>query len=132
MLEPAEGGSLRDLFTRLTGEVTELFRKEIQLIRAESAERAGQAVAGLVSIMAGGFLGLAALILLLEALATALANYSRLSLVTSALIVAVAVAVIGGILVWRGTSALKAGNLLPRKSIRSLQRDAEMAKEHVT
>ena len=132
MLEPTEGGSLKELFTRLTSEVTELFRKEVQLIRAESSERVSQAVAAIIMIMAGGFMGLAALILLLEALAMALSAYTNLSLISSGLIVAVVVAAIGGFLAWKGTNDLRAGNLLPKKSIRSLKRDAEMAKEHVT
>ncbi|HET6468421.1 MAG TPA: phage holin family protein [Geminicoccaceae bacterium] len=132
MLEPTEGSSLKELFTRLTSEVTELFRKEVQLIRAESSERVSQAVAAIIMIMAGGFMGLAALILLLEALAMALSAYTNLSLISSGLIVAVVVAAIGGFLAWKGTNDLRAGNLLPKKSIRSLKRDAEMAKEHVT
>jgi VIT1/CCC1 family predicted Fe2+/Mn2+ transporter len=130
MSTTADTGSLRELFTRLTSEVSDLFQKEVQLVRAETSERISQAVASIVALMAGGLLGLAALILLLETAAQALAEYTALSLVLSGLIVGVVVAIIALILITRAVSRLKASSLLPDKSARALGRDAQMIKEH--
>lgn len=132
MSAATEGASLRELFTRLTSEVTDLFQKEVQLVRAETSERIGQMVSALVALMAGGFIGLAALIILLETLTQALADYTQMSLPLSGLIVGVVVAIIALILVWRAMSELKASNLMPDKSARAIRRDAQMVKEHVT
>jgi tetrahydromethanopterin S-methyltransferase subunit G len=127
----AEAGSFRELFSRLTSDVTDLVQKEVQLIRAETSERIGQVTAAFVALLAGSLLGLAALILLLEAAAQALADHTRLSLLASGVIVGVVVGIIAILLIWRAMSRLKAGNLLPTKSARAIRRDAQMIKEHV-
>jgi tetrahydromethanopterin S-methyltransferase subunit G len=127
----AEAGSFRELYSRLTSDVTDLVQKEVQLIRAETSERIGQVTAAFVALLAGSLLGLAALILLLEAAAQALADHTRLSLLASGVIVGVVVGIIAILLIWRAMSRLKAGNLLPTKSARAIRRDAQMIKEHV-
>ena len=51
-----------------------LFRKEIQLARAETSEKIGQAGTAIASIAAGSILALAALLVLLQALVVAIAE----------------------------------------------------------
>jgi hypothetical protein len=122
--------SLKDLLTDLSSNVTTLFRKEIELARAETSERVGQALVALGGITGGAILALAALMVLLQALVIAIAELG-VPPALSALIVGVVVAGIAYAMIRKGTNDLKAGNLAPKRTMESLKRDAEVAKEQV-
>ena len=81
------------------------------------------------AIAGGAILALAALIILLQALVIGLTE-AGIPAGWSALIVGVVVAVIAYILIYKGTNDLKAGNLAPDRTMSSLRRDAQVAKEH--
>ena len=68
----SEDRSLRQLLGDLTESLATLFRKEIQLARAETSEKINHALIAAGSLAAGGILALAALIVLLQALVIAL------------------------------------------------------------
>ena len=55
--------SLKGLVADLGGNIATLFRKEIQLARAETAEKIGQAGTAVASIAAGGIVALIAYVL---------------------------------------------------------------------
>jgi Putative Actinobacterial Holin-X, holin superfamily III len=120
--------SLKDLFGDLTTSVSTLFRKEIELVRAETSEKINQAGVAAGSIAAGGILAMAALIVLLQALVIALAELG-LAPALSALIVGGVVAIIAFGLIYKGTNDLKASSLAPRRTVGALRRDTEMVKE---
>ena len=127
-MQHTEDRSLKDLFGDLTSSVSTLFRKEIELARAETSEKINQAAVAAGSIAAGGILALAALIVLLQALVIAITELG-LAPALSALLVGGIVAIIALALIYKGTSDLKARSLAPRRTVEALRRDTEMVKE---
>lgn len=129
---PKEDRPLGSLVGDLMGDLTELVRKEIQLAKAELAEKASQVTSGAASLAIGGLVAFAGLLVLLDAAAYGLsALVEDLPLWASCLIVGVVVLGLGVALLLRGRSHLKAENLAPRRTVDSLRQDAEMIKEQV-
>jgi hypothetical protein len=126
-----EERSLRQLVADLGTSLGTLFRQEIQLARAETAEKISQAGAAVGAIAAGGMLGLAALIVLLEAIVIAIAD-AGLPPAAAAAIVGVVVAIVAGVLVYMGMRALRATNLAPHRTVDALKRDAHVVEEHLS
>jgi hypothetical protein len=92
-MQHGDDRSLKDLFGDLSHSVSTLFRKEIELARAETSEKVGHALGAAGSIPAGAILALAALIVLLQALVIALTELG-LAPALAALIVGVVVAIV--------------------------------------
>src|SRR3712207_3765482 len=67
--------SVTDLFGNAISQISTLFRKEIQLARAEMGEKLGNATGAITPIAAGGGLLLGALIVLLFALVSLLVSF---------------------------------------------------------
>jgi Putative Actinobacterial Holin-X, holin superfamily III len=126
----ADDRSLKDLLADLSNSITTLFRREIQLARAETSEKVTQVAVAIGSIAGGAILALAALIVLLQALVLALAA-AGVPASWASLIVGVVVAIVAYVLIHKGTSDLKAGNLAPNRTVDSLKRNAQVAKEQV-
>jgi Putative Actinobacterial Holin-X, holin superfamily III len=120
--------SFKDLIGDLSNSITTLFRKEIQLVRAETSEKVTQVGIALGSIAGGAILAMAALIVLLQALVIGIAEMG-VPAGWASLIVGVIVAAIAYALIHKGTSDLKASNLAPSRTVDSLKRDAQVAKE---
>jgi hypothetical protein len=133
VLAERDGRSLSQLFSDLTAESTALVRKEVELAKAEVAEKVNQVTTAGIALAAGGALLFAGLIVLLFAavfgLALLLEPTSPPAL--SALIVAIVTMIIGGIALMIGRNRLKASNLAPRRTTESLRRDKDLVKEHV-
>jgi hypothetical protein len=127
-MQPTEDRSLKELFGDLTHSVSILFRKEIELARAETSEKVSQAGLAIGSIAGGAILALAALIVLLQALVLALTELG-LAPALSALIVGGVVAIIAFALIYKGINDLKASSLAPTRTVESLRQDAHMVKE---
>ena len=127
-MQQSDDRSLKELFSDLTHSVTTLFRKEIELARAETSEKVSQAGGAAGAIAAGGILALAALIVLLGALVAALDELMPPAL--AALIVGGIVAIIAFALIYKGINDLKASSLAPTRTVEALRRDAHMVKEH--
>jgi drug/metabolite transporter (DMT)-like permease len=129
-MQHSDDRSLKELLSDLTNSVTTLFRKEIELARAEMSEKVSQASIAAGSIAAGGVLALTALIVLLQALVIALAELG-LAPALSALIVGGVVAIIAFALIYKGMNDLKASSLAPTRTVEALRRDAHLVKEQV-
>jgi drug/metabolite transporter (DMT)-like permease len=129
-MQHTEDRSFKELFGDLTNSVSTLFRKEIELARAEASEKIGQAGFAAGSIAGGAILALAALIVLLQALVIALAELG-LAPALAALIVGGIVAIIAFALIYKGINDLKASSLAPTRTVDSLRQDAHMVKEQV-
>ncbi|TPE51670.1 phage holin family protein [Amaricoccus solimangrovi] len=111
----------------LVTHVTELVRKEIQLFRAETEEKATQVMVAVGSLAAALAIALTALNVLAAALVAAITD-AGLNASWSAIIVGVVFAIIAYVLANRGMSNLKATSLAPRRTVRATTRDAEMVK----
>ena len=112
----------------LVNNVTELVRKELQLLRAELNEKSTQAVTAVGSIVAAVVMALVALNVLAAALVSALTK-AGIPAVWSAVIVGVVLAIIAGVVGSKGMSSLKASSLTPERTAQSTRRDAGMIKE---
>lgn len=131
---PAEGGPERPLDDRpitallsdLATESASLVRKEVELAKAELAEKAGQAGRGVFSIAVGLAIILLGLIFIIQAAVYALDLI--LPAWAAALIVGVAIAVIGLLLLRSGFSALSPSNLQPRRTVETIKDDARWVK----
>jgi xanthine/uracil permease len=121
--------SVLDVLRDLTTNLQDLVRRELALARSEAEDKVGQAGNAVMTMIAGGLLGFAALIVLLDALVYGLANHMPAWL--AAVIVGVVVAIIGFALLRKGQSDLKTQRLAPQKTMDSVRRDATLVKEHV-
>src|SRR4051812_7448248 len=108
---------LSDLFQ----ESSTLVRQEIRLARAEISEKVSQVGNGVISLVAGGLIAFAALLILLMAVVAGLSEVLDISAGWSALIVGVITAIIAFILVQKGMSDLKASSLSPDRTVESLR-----------
>jgi Putative Actinobacterial Holin-X, holin superfamily III len=120
--------SLKDLLADLTDSITTLFRKEIQLARAETSEKVTQVAVAIGAIAGGAVLALAALIVLLQALVIAMTE-AGVPAGWASLIVGAVVAIIAYALIHKGTKDLRGSNLAPSRTMESLKRDAQVVKE---
>lgn len=113
----------------LVDQVQQLIRQELQLARVEAGEKASDLTTGLIGIVGGMLVALAALMVLVQALVVALADHMSDEL--AALIVGVALAVVAFILIRIGQANLKPRNLALPKTQESLQRDRDLVMETV-
>jgi uncharacterized membrane protein YqjE len=128
---PPPEPSLGELFSSLSDDFTTLLRQEIELAAAEIQENTKRAVRAATMVTAAGFLAYAGLIMLLIAAAILLGEVLN-SMWMGAGIVGLVVLLIGGILYASGKSKLDDVNLMPRRAIKSVERDIEMAKEKLS
>jgi hypothetical protein len=119
-----------ELFTSVVSQLADLMRTEGQLARAEISEKMTLAATGLGLIVGGAILLMPALVVLLEAAVAALVD-NGIAPYWSALIVGGACLLLGLILLLTGVSWLRAGRLVPGKTIYQLQRDAATARSQV-
>jgi uncharacterized membrane protein YqjE len=121
--------SLGQLLSDITNDLSTLLRKEIQLARVETMEKASQATQSIVLMVAGGLIAYTGVIALVIGIIVALANW--MPLWVSALIVGVVLAIVGFVLIQSGRGSLKRMSMVPEKTIESIKEDAEMVKEKV-
>ena len=119
--------SLGELFSTLANQTSALVRQEVDLARTEMTQKvirlgrdAGMIGAGAVVALGGALALLATLIIVLDI---------WLPLWLSALIVGLALALIGYVLIQQGLRALKRVDLTPHETLATLRDDATWAKE---
>jgi protein-S-isoprenylcysteine O-methyltransferase Ste14 len=119
--------SIPDLFTDIAHQVPRLLRTEAQLARTEMSEKIGQAASGLGMIVGGAVLLIPALVVLLFAAASAIADAGLLPAPWPDWAVGGGVLLLGLILLFIGMRRLRAERLVPDRTIAQLQRDARVA-----
>ncbi|HTN62297.1 MAG TPA: phage holin family protein [Devosia sp.] len=129
---------LSELIGGLASDISNLFRKEIELAKAEASEKFSQTLGGIELLLAGAVLALGALGVILTAIVAGVGAFliaqgmgEAGANALSALIVAVVVGIIAWIFIGRGLAVLKAGNLTLNRTVSSLGRDAEVVKERL-
>jgi hypothetical protein len=123
---------LASLFADLARDASRLVSKEAELAKAEVSENTSKAISGVVFIVVSAAVLLAGLVILLESAVYGISQFLPPDMVPwlSALIVGGVVTVIGLVLLMKGRSNLKAKNLMPDRTIDSVQRDSNLAREH--
>lgn len=121
--------SLGTLLTDMTDQVSVLMRREVELARVETEEKIATAVKSAVSMIKGGVIAHAGLIVLLLGIGYGLATVMDLWL--SMLIVGGITLIIGGLMLMAGRSAMNEVNFVPEKTIKSVQNSVDMIKEKV-
>jgi hypothetical protein len=122
--------SLGDLFGDLSRQLSTLVRQEIDLARAEITGKVTAAGRDAVVMGAGIALAYAALLTLLGAAVLLLVDMSVTPWL-AALVVAVVVGAIGGVLIATSRQALASRDLVPTRTVETLKDDAEWAKEQM-
>jgi len=118
--------SLGDLFADLSRETSTLVRQEIVLARKEMTQKVSAFGRDAAMIAAGGLIAYAGFLCLLGFLVVAL--YIVLHhWWLSALIVSLVALGTGGFLIQQGLTALKRVDMSPRRTIESLQQNADWA-----
>lgn len=122
--------SLGTLFSKLTEDFSRLVRKEVELARTETMESVSTVMRSAVSMIAGGVIAYAGLIILLLAAAFGLA--SVIPLWVSALVIGFVTIAIGGALILAGRNAITNVNIVPEKTVQTLRNDAKMVQEKLS
>ena len=122
--------TIPELFTSVVSQLADLMRTEGELARVEISEKMTLVATGLGLIVGGAILAMPALVVLLEAAVAALVE-NGMAPYWSALVVGGACFLLGLILLLIGVSWLRAGRLIPDKTIHQLQRDAATARGHM-
>lgn len=121
---PGIVGSLSQVAT----EAMNLVRGETRLARAEAKLILNQIAGAMVMAVMGTALVMAALVIILGAIVTAL-TAAGLSPTLSAAIVGIGAILLGALLVNAAKAQLSSDNLMPETSMKQLGRDAEVLKE---
>lgn len=119
--------SLPELVAEATSELSTLFRKEVELAKAEIRESLGNAGKGAGAFGAAGLAGYLALVFLSLAVMFGL-DAAGLPLWAAALVVAVAYAVVAAVLAKTGKRALANASPVPDRTVETLKEDVAWAK----
>ena len=127
-----ENRSLIALFSDLFRETSTLVHQEAELAKAEISEKVSEVGKGIAEIAVGGAIIFAGFIILLIAASNGLAMMLPPEHASwlAPLIVGLAVMVLGFVALAMGKHELSSNNLKPSRTLQSLQRDADLVKEH--
>jgi len=118
--------SIGELIGNISDDLSQLFRQEVELAKAELKEEAGKAGKAAGMLGGAGFAGYLAVVLLSFAAVFGLANVMDAG--WAALIVAVVWAVIGAVLYANGRKKLKTVDPMPRRTVDTIKEDAQWLK----
>jgi hypothetical protein len=138
MANTSDNRPLSELVTGLVGDISGLFRKEINLAKAEASEKMSRAMGGVEMLLAGLIFAIGAVGVLLAALVSGLSAFlvavmgfaEHNAEALSAVVVGVVVAFIAWGMISKGMGILKDhNNLNLDRTATSLRRDAQVLKE---
>lgn len=124
--EPAGEPSLGELFGRLTSDLGELVRSELELARVEMKEEATKAGKAAGMLGAGGLVAYLGLALVATAAAWGLAEVMDAG--WAFLVVGLVVGAIGAVLVLMGRERLREVRPMPEETVETLKEDAQWAR----
>src|SRR4051795_1233859 len=124
--DDVEETSVGELIGNISNDLSQLFRQEVELAKAELKQEATKAGKAAGMLGGAGFAGYLAVVLLSFALVFGLANVMDAG--WAALIVAVIWAVIGGVLYSIGRKRLKTVDPVPRRTVDTIKEDGKWLK----
>lgn len=119
--------SLPELVADMVGDMTDLVRKESQLVRAEVTEKIQDATRAGGMLAVGGALLLGAFLVLLQALVLALSK--AMDPLWASIIVGVVVGLVGYSFIKRAMKKVQPSELTPDRSARQIRKDVGLVKE---
>jgi xanthine/uracil permease len=125
-MEAKDTRSIPEIVSALTDDLANLVRKESELVRTEVTEKLHQTTRAGMMLAIGGALLIGAFLVLLQALVLALSKF--MDPLWASLVVGVVVGLIGFMLIRSGTHKVKPAELMPERSSRQIQKDAQMVK----
>jgi len=128
--ERHDGQSIGELFGRLANQTSALVRQEVKLAQEEVVEKAADAGRHVGIAGAGGVLLHAGMLSVTGGVVLLLAK--ALSLWASALIVGVALGIVGFVMARRGATALKHTDLKPTEALSVVKEDGAWLKNQLT
>lgn len=133
-----EQSSITDLIGGLASDISGLFRKEIQLAKAEATEKIEEAAKAGLNVAVGGVLAigavgvfLAALVAGLTAILVALGMFEPLANFISALVITIIIGGVAYVFISRGIAEFKATKLNMERTTQSLAMDAAAVRESI-
>lgn len=120
------------LVTDALQHLSRLIKGEVSLARAEVEQGLRKAAGGIMFLIAGAVVAVAALNVVAFAAVAALASASDLSTGAAALVVGAILAVVAVMLFWLGKSYVSPLRLSPTRTLKNIRQDAETLKEIVT
>jgi len=132
MISSSETGTqdtrtLPELFSDLARQLAALLRQEWALAKMELSEKASRVGRDAGMLVAGGLVAYAGFLALIAAIIVGLATLG-MAWWLSALLVALVVLAIGGLLIQQGISRLQREDLEPKQTLETLRGDALMLK----
>lgn len=131
-------GGLGELLSGLASDISGLFRKEIQLAKAEASEKLDAAISAGRNVAIGAVLAIGAIGVFLAALVaggTALLVHAGVTEAVanfiSAVVVTIVVGGIAGVMINRGIAEFRANKLNMERTTQSLQMDAAAVRESI-
>ena len=124
--EQAAETSIGDLIGNISNDLSQLFRQEVELAKAELKQEASKAGKAGGMLGAAGLAGYLVVLLLTFALVAALSNVMDPG--WAALIVAAIWAIVGAVLYANGRKKLKTVDPVPRRTAETLKEDARWLK----
>jgi uncharacterized membrane protein YqjE len=121
--------SIGELFSELASETGLLIRQEVALAKVELTQKANRVGRNVGYLVLGGAVAYAALLALLAAIIILLANV--MPWWVAALVVAVLVGIIAGVVISKALAALKNTEVAPRQTVETLKEDAQWAKQQM-
>ena len=118
--------SLRELFSELTSDLSNLFRKEVELAKVETKEEVARAGKAGGMLGGGAFAGWFALLFLSFALAWLLDEWMHTAL--AFLIVGVLYGIVAAVLVLQGKARMQSVNPVPQQTVETLKEDVQWAR----
>jgi hypothetical protein len=122
--------SLRDIVGGVAEDARDLVRGEVALARAEAEQKVDRVIAGVISLFGAMMLAFVGLIIVLMAAAQGLARV--MPDWAASLCVGTIVLLIGTIMAGTARKALAPSGLVPDRTIRNVEADASVIKEHAT
>ena len=129
-IDVREDASLGELFSRLTEDLSNLVRDEVELAKVEINKTVGNVRTAGVSLGAAGVLGLTAFLMLSFAAAWALAEVVHAGV--AFLIVGGAYGLIAVVLLALGRQRIKAAKPVPEQTVETLKEDVAWAKQQMS
>jgi hypothetical protein len=123
--DPAET-SVGELIGNISNDLSQLFRQEVDLAKAEMKQEAAKAGKAAGFLGAAAFAGYLTVVLLSFALVAALSNVIDWG--WAALIVAVIWGIVGAVLYTNGRKKLKTVDPMPRRTVDTIKEDAQWLK----